>query len=586
VGELVLVTGGSGYIAGWCIVELLKRGYEVRTTVRGPGKEAAVSDAVRPIVDPTGRLSYAVADLTEDQGWAAAVEDVAYVLHVASPLGISSNDPDRLIAAARDGAVRVLRAAAAAGVRRVVMTSAANAASPSSYASEGMTDETLWTDPDDPTLIPYRRSKTLAERAAWDFKAGDAGRTELTTVLPGAVFGPILTKSNVGSVGIVGRMISGAMPGVPRIALEIVDVRDLVDLHIRAMTSPAAAGERFLGTGELTWMRDMARILRDGLGPRGRRVSTRQILPELTRSTPAIVINTVGPFTRTAVKVAGACPPGTHYVDVTNELQSVEAILDLDQDAVATGRVLVTGAGFGVLATEGVLLHVCADRPPASLVRVDALPSVATQAGVLGSALAASIVDVLSFGGREVRRGRLVRSPIGRRPMRLTTPDGDVVSSAGVPTGELLAAWRSSRAASVTAASSLAPSGGARLVMPVISAALRIPGVDGLAIRRMARMPVPDRDRPRRHSWAHARAEWPSGEVREAWLRAGEAMDFTVGSMVEVTLRLARGEGRPGAHTPGALFGAKLALAAGGEFMSIHAPGSDVLPDLEAPVFP
>ncbi|HEV7651984.1 MAG TPA: NAD-dependent epimerase/dehydratase family protein [Actinophytocola sp.] len=281
MAELVLVTGGSGYVGGWCAAELLRRGYEVRTTVRSPGRERAVADAVSAAVDPAGRLSFAVADLTSDDGWAAAVKDVDYVLHVASPLGITGTDPDALVAAARGGTLRVLRAATAAGVRRVVLTSAANAASPSSYATEGVTDETLWTDPGDPSLIPYRRSKTLAERAAWDFMAEHGaehrGATELTTVLPGAVFGPILSTSTIGSVDIVRRMLSGAMIGVPRIGFEIVDVRDLADVHIRAMTAPAAAGERFLATGEFTWMAEMARTLRDGLGPQARKVRNLRI---------------------------------------------------------------------------------------------------------------------------------------------------------------------------------------------------------------------------------------------------------------------------------------------------------------------
>lgn len=171
----------------------------------------------------------------------------------------------------------MLRAATAAGVKRVVMTSAANAASPSSYATAGTTDETLWTDPEDPDLIPYRRSKTVAERAAWDFMDGHDGPTELVTVLPGAVFGPVLTTDTMGSAGIVARMLAGKMRGVPRIGLEVVDVRDLADVHIRAMTSAAAGGQRFLATGEFIWMADMARTLRDGLGADGARVSTRRI---------------------------------------------------------------------------------------------------------------------------------------------------------------------------------------------------------------------------------------------------------------------------------------------------------------------
>lgn len=276
--ETVLVTGGTGYVAGWCIAELLRRGYRVRTTVRSAANEDAVRAAVVTVVDPGDRLSVAIADLTSDDGWEAAVAGVAYVLHVASPLGADgSTDPDALIAPARDGALRVLRAAAAAGVRRVVMTSAANAASPSSYAEEGVTDETLWTDADDPTLIPYRRSKTLAERAAWDFMASHGGQTTLTTILPGAVFGPILTTATMGSVGIIARMVRGSMRGVPHIGLEVVDVRDVADIHIRAMTCPEAAGERFLATGEFLWMRDIARTLRAELGPAGARVSTRQL---------------------------------------------------------------------------------------------------------------------------------------------------------------------------------------------------------------------------------------------------------------------------------------------------------------------
>lgn len=198
---------------------------------------------------------------------------VDYVLHVASPLG---DTPD-LIGPARDGTLRVLRAATGAGVKRVVVTSAANAASPSSYAEEGVTDETLWTDPADPSLPAYRRSKTLAERAAWDFMATSAGATTLTTILPGAVFGPLLSTENLGSVQIVQRMLTGRMPGTPRIGLEIVDVRDLAALHVDAMTAPAAAGERFLATGEFTWMREMAADLRAGLGPAANRVPTRRL---------------------------------------------------------------------------------------------------------------------------------------------------------------------------------------------------------------------------------------------------------------------------------------------------------------------
>lgn len=285
MADTVLVTGGTGYVAGWCIVELLRRGYDVRTTVRSPAKAEQVRLAVATEVDPRDRLTFAVTDLTADDGWEEAVAGCEYVLHVASPLGVSK-DPESLIAPARDGTLRVLRAATGAGVRRIVLTSAANAASPSSYRDEGVSDETLWTD-DDPALPAYRRSKTLAERAAWDFMARHDGPTTLTTILPGAVFGPVLAADNLGSTQIVARLLAG-MPGTPRIGFEIVDVRDLADVHVRAMTAPEAAGQRFLATGEFLWLRDMAHALRAGLGDAASRVPTKN-LPAIAVRLAAVV---------------------------------------------------------------------------------------------------------------------------------------------------------------------------------------------------------------------------------------------------------------------------------------------------------
>ncbi len=281
--ETVLVTGGTGYLAGWAIVELLRRGYEVRTTVRSSPRSQAVRDAVVTETDPGDRLSFAVADLTSRDGWVEAMEGIDYALHIASPLGADgSANPDALIIPARQGVLNVLRAATRAGVKRVVMTSAANTASPHSYAEEGVYDETV-VSVDDPSFPAYRRSKILAEKAAWDFMADYGGPTTFTTVLPGAVFGPILSTANLGSVQIIQRLIAGRMPGVPRIGLEVVDVRDVIDLHLRAMTAPDAAGQRFLGTGEFVWMRDIARALKSGLGDAGARVPTRQLPDVLVR---------------------------------------------------------------------------------------------------------------------------------------------------------------------------------------------------------------------------------------------------------------------------------------------------------------
>jgi len=305
-----------------------------------------------------------------------------------------------------------------------------------------------------------------------------------------------------------------------------------------------------------------------GGAPRLRVGTLDSALAALAQDAPAVVVNTVGPFTTTAVTVARACPPGTHYVDVANEFLAVKKILGLNREAAAADHVFVTGAGFGVLATESVLLRLCDGRPPATRVRVDALASVATEPGVIGSALAATIVEILTFGGREVRHGRLVRSRSAAHPLQLTTPDGEVLATGSGASGELLAAWRASHADSVVAASTAAPSSAILCsVLPAVEAIFHIPGIGRFAVSRIARIPLRAQDRPRPSSWGHARAEWSSGTVREGWLRAGDGMDFTAAVAAEVTHRLLKGDGRPGAYTPGALFGSELAEAVGGAFL-------------------
>jgi dihydroflavonol-4-reductase len=278
--EVVLVTGGTGFVAGWCIIALLQRSYEVRTTVRDPSKEPAVRTAVASSAGATDRLTFFAADLTADDGWDDAMAGCDYVLHVASPLGgDTSENPDALIVPARDGTLRVVRAAVKAGVRRVVMTSAAAAARPP-HSADRISDETVWADPADRQFDAYRRSKILAERAAWDFMAEHAGRTSLTTILPGAVFGPVLTKANLGSVQIIQRLLEGRPAAIPRLGFWIVDVRDLAELHIHAMTASEAAANRFIAAGDFMWMEDIATTLRLKLGSRANKVPTRR-LPDL-----------------------------------------------------------------------------------------------------------------------------------------------------------------------------------------------------------------------------------------------------------------------------------------------------------------
>lgn len=281
--ETVLVTGGTGFVAGWCIVGLLKRGYDVRTTIRSPAKEQVVRAAVARGGAPEEGLSFAVADLTADDGWDAAMAGCDYVLHVASPLGgPDPADRNAFVAPARDGTLRVLRAAVSAGVKRVVMTSAAATARPP-LRLDVVSDETMWADPSDPQFDAYRVSKILAERAAWDFMRREGGRTEFTTVLPGAVFGPVLSAETIGSVRIIEGLTQGRPPVIPPLGFWVVDVRDLADAHIRAMTTPEAAGERFIAAGDFLWMADIARALRGGLGARGRKVPTRTLPAFLLR---------------------------------------------------------------------------------------------------------------------------------------------------------------------------------------------------------------------------------------------------------------------------------------------------------------
>lgn len=296
MSQTVLVTGGRGYVAGWCVVQLLERGYSVRTTLRDRSKEQALRAAVGAVTDPGDRLSVVTADLTADEGWAEAVAGCDHILHIASPLGTDSpRDKDALLAPARDGALRVLAAATRAGVRRIVMTSACAAATPLMSGPDGTTDESVWSDPDDPSMTAYRTSKVVAERAAWDFMSRQEGRTTLTTILPGAVFGPLLWTDNLGSVQIIKRMLEGKVPGTPRIGLEVVDVRDLADAHIRAMESPAAAGERIIAAGDFLWMSEIAQALRAGLGDAARKTPTRR-LPDI------------------AVKIAARFDPGLRAV--------------------------------------------------------------------------------------------------------------------------------------------------------------------------------------------------------------------------------------------------------------------------------
>jgi nucleoside-diphosphate-sugar epimerase len=275
--QLVLVTGGSGFIGAHCIKRLHQDGYRVRTTVRSLSREAEVRKTVGD-----GPLEVVAADLTEDAGWAEAVAGCAFVHHVASPFPLGRpKHEDELIVPARDGALRVLRAARDAGVRRVVMTSSFAAIGYGHGHPDKVYDETSWTDVDGPGVSAYAKSKTIAERAAWDFAGEDGGSPELAVVNPVAVLGPLLGPDPSTSIELVKRLIDGSMPGTPKVAYGLVDVRDVADLHVRAMTAPEAAGERFLAIGEdFRWISEMAEWLREALPDRAKKIPKRE-LPNL-----------------------------------------------------------------------------------------------------------------------------------------------------------------------------------------------------------------------------------------------------------------------------------------------------------------
>src|SRR5438445_7042670 len=282
----VLVTGGSGFIGAHTILQLLAGGHQVRTTVRSLKREGDVRAMLKVGgIEAGNRLSFIAADLEKDAGWREAVAGCEYVLHVASPLPPSvPKNEDELIVPAREGTLRVLRASRDAGVRRVVLTSSFAAIGYGYKSRTAPFNETDWTDLDGEVVAPYQKSKTLAERAAWDFIAKEGGALELSVVNPVGVFGPVLGPDYSASILIVQRMMDGALPGAPRLYFGVVDVRDVADLHIRAMTHSAAKGERFLAVaGDFMSMLDIAKVLKTRMGAAGKKAPTRELPNWLVR---------------------------------------------------------------------------------------------------------------------------------------------------------------------------------------------------------------------------------------------------------------------------------------------------------------
>lgn len=276
----VLVTGATGFIAQHCVAQLLDAGYRVRGTARSTARGAKLKETLAEHVaggaPSLERLDIVPADLTADDGWAAAVAGCRYVLHVASPLPRTPpDDEDEVIVPARDGALRVLKASAQAGVERVVMTSSVAAVLYGRDRSRTF-DESDWSDIESDRIGAYEKSKTIAERAAWDYVASLGGekRLELTTINPGLVLGPILDEDYGTSGEAIKKLFDRDFPACPDLNWAVVDVRDVAAAHIAAMTSPDAAGQRFICAIENHSLLDIARILDRRFSDRGFRVPT------------------------------------------------------------------------------------------------------------------------------------------------------------------------------------------------------------------------------------------------------------------------------------------------------------------------
>lgn len=270
-----LVTGGSGYIAGFLIRQLVAEGWAVHATIRNLARESEVREWLAVAND---RLKFFAADLEHDAGWAEAIVDCTHVAHVASPfpLGVPKH-PDELVVPAREGVLRALRFARAAGVKRFVLTSSMAAIAYGHGKGVRMNNEADWTNLDDPNVMPYVRSKTVAERAARDWVSAEGGDIEFASVNPAAVFGPLMSDDFSTSIELVKQLLEGKVPMCPDVGFGIIDVRDVADLHYRALTTPDLRDERFICSGPFLKMIDVAEILRANLGEKARKVPTRRM---------------------------------------------------------------------------------------------------------------------------------------------------------------------------------------------------------------------------------------------------------------------------------------------------------------------
>ena len=334
----VFVSGGSGYIAGFLIRQLIDAGWSVHTSIRDLAKESAVRATLA--VD-NSKLKFFAADLTSDAGWAEAMAGCSHVAHVASPLPTDApKHEDELIVPARDGALRALKAAKAAGVKRFVMTSSMAAIAYGHGGTKSVFTEADWTDPTSPDAYAYVRSKTIAERAARDWVAAEGGDMEFVTVNPSLVLGPLQSGDFSTSLEAIKKLLEGSLPGLPNFGFGVVDVRDVADMHVRCLTLPDIANERFICSGPFLMMAEVAAILRTGLGPQGRKVPTRKL--------PDWLMRIVGRFDPVVRQVLGELG-NVRDTDIShartklgwNPRPPEESILDTARDMIRLGIVKV-----------------------------------------------------------------------------------------------------------------------------------------------------------------------------------------------------------------------------------------------------
>lgn len=334
----VFVSGGSGYIAGFLIRQLIAEGWQVNTTIRNLAREADVRAWLN--VD-NSKLTFFAADLMSDVGWAEAMAGCTHVAHVASP--IPANAPkheDELILPAREGVLRALRFAKEAGIKRFVMTSSVAAIAYGHGGSKHHFTEADWTNVESPDAYPYVKSKAVAERAARDWVAASGSDMEFVTVNPSLVLGPLMAPDFSTSLEAIKKLLEGSLPGLPHLGFAVVDVRDVADLHVRCLTAPNMFGERFIAAGPFMWMGDVAKVLKDGLGVQARKVPTRKL--------PNFVLKIFALFDPIVKQVVGELDnvrdaSSQHAKDVLGwqTRDPKESILDTARDMIRLGIVKV-----------------------------------------------------------------------------------------------------------------------------------------------------------------------------------------------------------------------------------------------------